>query len=322
MSRIAILWMILLAALGSIPATGAEPRIRMVKIDNGIKLETLDWGGGGRDVVLLAGLGNTAHIFEAFAPRLAEDCHVYGLTRRGYGASTHTLGGYTQARLAQDIIAVCDSLGLDAPVLIGHSLAGAEMAHAARLRPRGFSGFVFLDAAYDASMVADYADLAPPPVQPQLRTEELMSAAGVTEFLQRTRGFTAPAGEIAALYVFAADGRLKDVNHSKLAQGLIMDAMTPPPFERLDAPVLAIFAKPTLESLYPAHGEFSPEAQRTARARVRLLRQLMSAQLATLEATCPGAWTHVWDGASHHLFLTEPTRVLTAVRALLAALPD
>ena len=111
------------------------------------------------------------------------------------------------------------------------------------------------------------------------------------------------------------------MNMSKLSQGLIMDAMTTPPFSRLDAPVLAIFTKPTLSSLYPAHASFSPAAKKTAKARVRLLRQLMSAQLATFEAIQPDAWTQVWDGSSHHLFLTEPTRVLTVTRALIEALP-
>lgn len=35
-----------------------------------VNLEVLDWGGSGRPLVLLAGLGNTAHIFDKFAPNL------------------------------------------------------------------------------------------------------------------------------------------------------------------------------------------------------------------------------------------------------------
>ena len=31
---------------------------------NGIKLHYLDWGGNGETLVLLAGLGNTAHVFD------------------------------------------------------------------------------------------------------------------------------------------------------------------------------------------------------------------------------------------------------------------
>ncbi len=317
MNRVVLLAFVFLTAI----SVGAEPSLQMIEVQSDIHLETLDWAGPGRDVLLLAGLGQTAHIYEYFAPRLASEYHVVAMTRRGYGASTHAAGGYTPTRLALDIIAVCDSLNLTSPVLVGHSLAGAEMAHAARLRPGRFAGFVFLDAAYDPSLVSDYRALAPPPVQPAPRSADRISSDGVRNYIRRTRGYLAPETEIAALHVFTADGRLKDMNSSKLSQGLIMDAMTPPPFRRIDAPALAIFIKPTLASLYPAHVTFSPAAKKAAKARIRLLRQLMSAQLATFEANSPNTWTQVWDGSSHHLFLTEPTRVLTATRALIEALP-
>jgi hypothetical protein len=61
--------------------------VRFVTVENGVQLEVLDWGGSGRPVVLLAGGGNTAHVFDDFAPKLASDHHVYGITRRGFGAS-------------------------------------------------------------------------------------------------------------------------------------------------------------------------------------------------------------------------------------------
>lgn len=45
-----------------------------------VKLEVLDWGGTGRPIVLLAGLGNDAHVFDNFAPSLTTNYHVYGIT--------------------------------------------------------------------------------------------------------------------------------------------------------------------------------------------------------------------------------------------------
>ena len=53
-----------------------------------MKLEVLDWGGSGRGLVLLAGLGSTAHVYDDFAPKLTSEYHVYGITRRGFGASS------------------------------------------------------------------------------------------------------------------------------------------------------------------------------------------------------------------------------------------
>src|SRR5258706_13410360 len=61
--------------------------VRFVIVENGVQVEALDWGGSGSPVVLLAGGGNTAHLFDEFAPKLTSDHHVYGMTRRGFGAS-------------------------------------------------------------------------------------------------------------------------------------------------------------------------------------------------------------------------------------------
>jgi len=33
------------------------------------KLEVLDWGGKGKPILFLTGLGNSAHVFSDFAPR-------------------------------------------------------------------------------------------------------------------------------------------------------------------------------------------------------------------------------------------------------------
>src|ERR1700719_1204926 len=60
-------------------------RVRFVRVEPDVRLEVLDWGGAGRPLVLLAGSGNTAHVFDDFAPRLTGFCHAYGITRRGYG---------------------------------------------------------------------------------------------------------------------------------------------------------------------------------------------------------------------------------------------
>jgi hypothetical protein len=56
--------------------------VRFAAVDHGVRLEILDWGGSGPPLVLLAGLGNTAHVFDRFAPKLTASNHVYGITPR------------------------------------------------------------------------------------------------------------------------------------------------------------------------------------------------------------------------------------------------
>ena len=63
----------------------SEHKVQFVEVEPGVRLEVLDWGGSGRPVLLLAGNGNTAHVFDALAVKLAATYHVYGLTRRGFG---------------------------------------------------------------------------------------------------------------------------------------------------------------------------------------------------------------------------------------------
>src|ERR1700730_5351215 len=66
----------------------ASPHVvRFVTVEKNVQLEVLDWGGSGRPVVLLAGGGDNAPVFDDFAPKLASSFHVYGITRRGFGAS-------------------------------------------------------------------------------------------------------------------------------------------------------------------------------------------------------------------------------------------
>src|SRR5215472_13221840 len=102
--------------------------VQFVVVDQNVRLEVLDWGGTGRPVVLLAGGGNTAHIFDEFAPKLSTDYHVYGITRRGFGASGYAATDGAADRLGDDVVAVIDALKLNRPILVGHSLAGAELS--------------------------------------------------------------------------------------------------------------------------------------------------------------------------------------------------
>jgi non-heme chloroperoxidase len=123
--------------------------IQFVTVDEGVRLEVLDWGGQGRAVVLLAGIGNTGHIFDEFAIKISGPYHVCGITRRGYGASSRPASCYSDQRLSDDVLAVFDSLKLFRPVLIGHSIAGDELTTLGAEHSDRLAGLVYLDAAAD-----------------------------------------------------------------------------------------------------------------------------------------------------------------------------
>lgn len=123
--------------------------VQFITVDRNVRLEVLDWGGNGRALILLSGLGDDAHVFDKFGPKLvAAGYHVYGISRRGFGESSIPQSGYSADRLGDDVLAVMKALRLDRPVLVGHSIAGEEMSSIGSRYPQKVAGLVYLDAAY------------------------------------------------------------------------------------------------------------------------------------------------------------------------------
>src|SRR5262249_368693 len=126
----------------------SKHKVQFVTVQPNVRLEVLDWGGSGQPVGLLAGYGNSAHVFDEFAEKLSETNHVYGITRRGFGSSSRPASGYEMERLAADVAVVLDALGILRPVLAGHSYAGKEMTILGKRSDR-IAGIIFLDALSD-----------------------------------------------------------------------------------------------------------------------------------------------------------------------------
>jgi pimeloyl-ACP methyl ester carboxylesterase len=129
----------------------SSPKQEFVPVEKDVKLEVLDWGGTGKPMIFLAGQGNTAHAFDRFAPQFTAKYHVYGITRRGFGASSKPApanGNYSADHLGDDILAVIDALKLSRPILVGHSFAGEEMSSIGSRYPQRVAGLIYLEAAY------------------------------------------------------------------------------------------------------------------------------------------------------------------------------
>src|SRR5580658_4863855 len=133
----------------------APHAVHFVTVEPEVRLEVLDWGGAGKPLIFLAGSGDTAHRFDGFAPQFAKQHHVYGITRRGFGASSHPApanGNYSADHLGDDVVAVMKALHIERPVLVGHSLAGQELSSIGSRFPEKVSGLIYLDAATDFAL--------------------------------------------------------------------------------------------------------------------------------------------------------------------------
>jgi pimeloyl-ACP methyl ester carboxylesterase len=90
-------------------------------------------------------------VFDQFAPKLTANFHVYGISRRGRGASSSPepdVTNYTAARLGEDVLAVIDALHLNKPVIAGHSIAGEELSYIGSHHPEKVAALIYIEAGY------------------------------------------------------------------------------------------------------------------------------------------------------------------------------
>ena len=177
--------------------------VKFVTVQEGVKLEVLDWGGEGRVLLLIAGLGNTAHVYDAFAARLIDKYHVIGITRRGFGASSKPATGYGADRLGDDVLAVMQQLKIDKPVLVGHSLGGEELSSLGSRYPEKVAGLVYLDAAYSYAFYSPGVE--PVPELPATPTPGIPGA-----IMGGTQRYTKIPAPILAIYALPHAGAMPD----------------------------------------------------------------------------------------------------------------
>lgn len=291
----------------------------MVRVAPGVRLHYLDFGGTGPAVVLLAGLGNTAHAFDDFAPRLADKFHVVALTRRGFGESDHPKGGYDTRRLVEDIRAALDGLGLDDVTLIGHSIAGEELTRFAATYPRRVDRLVYLDAAYDRVALDSALDEifpVPPdvPAPPEPSAADTASAAAYVAFVHRTRGVNIPESDIRIRFRY--DGWREDATAAY--QAIHAEH---PAYRSIRAPALAIYAvTDSVSQLEP--WQRSDTAHRAGLwALVRGVGIAMAQSRAEFASRVTRGSVLEIHGGHHWIFVSHRDEVLNAIRDFLAR-PD
>jgi pimeloyl-ACP methyl ester carboxylesterase len=132
-----------------------EPRAsgRFAQLE-GARVHYLERPGAEPAIVLIHGLPGTAHDFDRVT-RLLPGRRTIALDRPGFGFSSG--GHYAFERQLTLLGALLAQLGVERPVLVGHSYGGTiALAYAAR-RPRAVRGLVLVDAAAGGAH-SDFAD--------------------------------------------------------------------------------------------------------------------------------------------------------------------
>jgi pimeloyl-ACP methyl ester carboxylesterase len=224
---------------------------RFMQVEPNTKIELLDWGGSGHPIVLLAQLGQTAHLYDDWAPKLARTYHVYGITRRGYGESTAPPDGYSIERLATDIVGVLDAEQLQNAILVGHGVAGEEMSWVGARFPQRVAGLVYLDAAYDRANIAREGSIVQRIPQRPPQPEDMANIQAATRWVARSLGFSIPESEIRQVMQFAPDGHLLGPRTPAAIPQQIMAGFVKADYPNIHVPALALYARLTSPNSSP-----------------------------------------------------------------------
>ena len=96
---------------------------------NGLRLHYLEYGRGDVKLVIVPGITSPAITWEFVAEELGRNYHVYTMDVRGRGLSDKPASGHRLTDYAKDTADFIRALGLDRPVVLGHSM-GARIAAA------------------------------------------------------------------------------------------------------------------------------------------------------------------------------------------------
>lgn len=293
----------------------------MISVEPGVKLEVLDWGGSGRPLVLLTGLPDTAHVFDEFAPKLTARYRVYGITRRGRGASSApepNVANYTASRLGEDVLTVIDALHLNKPVVVGHSIAGEELSYIGSHHPEKVAGLIYLEAGY------------PYALYDQTNGELELDAIELRNQLRQfTNGYAFEPvkdydGLIANLQQVEKEVKELQQDTGNLPPTPVSPRMTPDLFAIMEGrerfttihvPALVIFAE---EDNAVSGDDPQSRAQAVRQALMKRKKQL---QIAAFERQVPSAHVVLIPHATHYVFRSNEADVVREINAFIATLP-
>lgn len=281
-------------------------QVRLVPVEAGVQLEVLDWGGSGPPLVLLAGY-LSAHAYDELAPQLTATHHVYGISRRGYGASSRPDSGHSAARSADDVLSVLDTLNLRSVILAGHSWGGQDLSTIGARRAPRVAALVYINSAEDPTLtLADYGiapDAPPPPPRPPAPPPDKSSFAAYRKSQLKEHGIAFPESELRQIYEANPDGSLGAVRTSQLARDAIFAGRTKPDYGKIQAPVLALFSVPA----DPAEraGAYAAIGRR---------------HLDDLKKGVPQARVVEVPGGNFYLFVSHPEVVAREIKAFTASL--
>ena len=310
----------------------APHEIQQVYVEEGVQLEVLDFGGEGSPenppLLLLPGLGATAHSYDDLAPLLARKHRVLAITRRGSGYSSKPDFGFDTPRLAQDVLEVMKAMDLEKVVLVGHSIAGEELTWLGGHRPDRFAGLVYLDAAYDRSGDRNAEDLLrlrelhrSLPPEPPIPPQALRNYDAMTKFLEERGHVQYPEGELIATFRVNSPFLAGTPSIDARTQQAISAAIKAPDYSSLKVPALAIYAFADPNERSPPWYDTNDQPLKSTLAEITRIRDNMERQnIELFRRHARQGRVLELQNSTHYIFLSNQREVLEAIEDFTAEL--
>lgn len=270
----------------------------------GLGFHYREWSSEGLPLVLLHGLASNCRIWDLAAPLLARRYRVLALDQRGHGESAKPLGDYGFSTVVEDVHAFVTTLGLERPVVVGHSWGGNVALQYAVEHPQDVTALALVDGGFlEPSRVPGMTweraeqELAPPP----------LDGMPLEDFLERLRERVlqpvwGPEVEriVLANFHLHADGtispRLSRESHMRIVRAL---------WEQHPSRLYAQVGCPVL--LVPARQENPPD-ERTAR-----FLEAKREMVALAEQRLPRSQTRWMEETIHDIPLQRPRELAQAI---------
>jgi N-formylmaleamate deformylase len=263
----------------------------------GLRLHYTRTGGALPPLLLAHGVGDDGLCWTTVAAALAPSFDVVMADARGHGRSDAPLTGYGPAEQAADLAGLIAALGLERPVVLGHSMGAMTTLMLAGTAPESPRAILLEDPPPWWAQAG-----APTPAEGERRAA---MRAGMAELKRRTRDELL-AGQRAAAPTWPADELQRWADAKIRFSPNVLDLFTaraeaaidwPAVLGRISCPVLLLTGDEQAGALVtPEHA-------------------------ASLQALIPQAQVARIEGAGHSIRHDQLARYLYAVQRFLAALP-
>ena len=112
---------------------------------NNLTFHIQDWGCTGDQVIMLHGLASNCNIWNLVAPILSNKYHIFTIDQRGHGLSEKPEHGYDFATVTADLHEIIKRLGIERPLIVGHSWGADVALEFAVNYPKIARGLCFVD---------------------------------------------------------------------------------------------------------------------------------------------------------------------------------